>query len=151
MSSEAKKPFVLGPYWKPAAAVLLAVYLSSCVVNSVVYTYLSTNSDAVVLGRHQAKEVAEQLKMAEEQLKYDEIMGYIPTMSEEEFDQKLWEIGSEIEEEQKVSIAVPPPNPQIPGPCHTPFTHITQLNAFRPPNTWLPTRRSSYPYTHRSL
>ena len=94
----------VGPRWKRAAAGLLAVYLVSTTLNSVVYVFLSTQSDLVVLGEPQMKEVHAELKSAENQLRADEILGYIPSMSEQEFDEKLREIGSEIENEQKVGL-----------------------------------------------
>jgi hypothetical protein len=96
------------PNWKKlvqnGAAVLLAVYLSSSILNSVVYTFLSTQSNNVELGEPQVKELSVELKKAEERLQYAEIMGYIPSMNEAEFDEKLQEIGTELEEEHKAEM-----------------------------------------------
>jgi hypothetical protein len=94
--------------WQVAAVGVLAVVLVNSALNAVVYTYLSTYSDAFGFNGHAPPEVAKKLMEVKEQMHYDMIMGHIPKMSDPEFASKLREIGHELEEEHKVSISPVP-------------------------------------------
>uniref|UniRef100_A0A7S4GEA7 Chloroplast envelope membrane protein n=2 Tax=Eutreptiella gymnastica TaxID=73025 RepID=A0A7S4GEA7_9EUGL len=100
-SAAADEPFRL-KMWQAAAGGLLAVVLVNSTLNSVVYSYLDTYSDALGLVERGGTEVAEKLMQAKEQLHYDMVMGHIPTMTQTELSEKLQEIGHELEEEHKV-------------------------------------------------
>ena len=102
-SAAADEPFRL-KMWQAAAGGLLAVVLVNSTLNSVVYSYLDTYSDALGLVERGGTEVAEKLMQAKEQLHYDMVMGHIPTMTQTELSEKLQEIGHELEEEHKVSM-----------------------------------------------
>jgi hypothetical protein len=100
-SAAADEPFRL-KMWQVAAGGLFAFVLVNSALNSVVYSYLDTYSDALGLVERGGTEVAEKLMQTKEQLKYEMVMGHIPTMTQTELSEKLQEIGQELEEEHKV-------------------------------------------------
>jgi hypothetical protein len=91
--------------WQIAGLVLGAIIIGNWFINGLIFKYLSAHTADVVLGHHEAQEVANGLIKAEKSLRYDNAMGFImPALSEAEITAKLRDVGSRLEQHHKTGM-----------------------------------------------